>query len=90
MNRCASCTLPRKEESLLNSKFINSFDILRYVLSEPDGMGRLCHGDERDLGQEYRQPGRETCHEVQGLQGGAVTRAGSAAYIEDCDYFTVF
>ena len=69
--------------------FLNSFDILRYVLSEPDGMGRLCYGDERDLGQEYRQPGRETCHEVQGLQGGAVTRAGSARYIEDCDYFTV-
>ena len=69
---------------------IDYFFIARSVLSEPDGVGRLRHGDERDLSQEYRQPGRETGHEVQGLQGGAVTRAGSAAYIEDCDYFTVF
>ena len=46
--------------------------ISRSVLSEPDGVGRLRHGDERDLRQEHRQPGPEARHAGQALQGGAV------------------
>ena len=48
------------------------FYISRSVLSEPDGVGRLRHGDERDLRQEHRQPGPEARHGGQALQGGVV------------------
>ena len=48
------------------------FYISRSVLSEPYGVGRLRHGDERDLRQEHCQPGREARHKGQGLQGGVV------------------
>ena len=51
---------------------IDYFYISRSVLSKPDGVGRLRHGDECDLRQEHRQPGREARHGGQGLQGGVV------------------
>ena len=43
----------RQVSAILNFISFNSFDKLRTVLSEPDGVGRLCHGDERDLSQEH-------------------------------------
>ena len=54
-------------------KFIVDY-VSRSLLSEPDGVGRLRHGDECDLGQEHRKPGGEARHPGQGLQGRVVSR----------------